>query len=157
MGGYRSGPLCKPIRQATGARTKEEIAAREKTEQKLKGKPLIRVPASLTKNQKKIFRFVLDQLASVQTLGKIDIPVVTQYARCADRLNELERQIDQDPTFLLDKNVTSIQDRYFKQFIRLCGELGLSPQSRAKLAISLIEKEKKSTIGDLFNDDGEDT
>ena len=56
---------------------------------------------------------------------------------------------------LFDKDLALIQDRYFKQFARLCSELGLSPQSRAKLAISITKKEQAKTIGDLLKDDDE--
>jgi phage terminase small subunit len=55
---------------------------------------------------------------------------------------------------MFDKELTMSQDRLVKQSMRYINELGLSPQSRAKLGTIAVSKaEKAPTIMDLLADD----
>jgi phage terminase small subunit len=59
---------------------------------------------------------------------------------------------------LLDKTLMQTRDRYARDFIRLCNEFCMSPQSRAKLSISTVKpgQEKKKTLMELLNEDDEE-
>ncbi len=125
--------------------TKEEIAVRSKTEEKLKGAcDKISPPSNLSTKQKKIFKGVVKELQASGILGNLDIPLLVIYAISVERLEHIERLINEDIENLLDKNLMGAKDKYSKDFFRCCNELGLSPQSRAKLGnINLHAKEQE--------------
>ena len=142
----------KPTSHIKGAYRKDEIEARTKHEGKLKGSQSeIIAPDDLTDGQRVIFNTVVEWLKPAETLGLLDVPLIAQFARCKERIDTIEHKIDKDPELLFDKELSYNQDRLFKQYIRLMNELGLSPQSRAKLAISLTKNEQKTTIADILN------
>lgn len=142
----------KPASMRNGHMTKEEATKRKNGEARLKGKAdEIKPPRDLTRSQKAIFNKVVDWLKPAETLGLLDAPLIAQFARCKERIDTIEHMIDNDPNLLLDKDMLCNQDRLFKQLVRLMNELGLSPQSRAKLAISLTKNEEKTTIADILN------
>jgi P27 family predicted phage terminase small subunit len=114
--------------------TKEEMKVRAQTEEKLKGAAdRISPPSNLSTKQKKIFKNVVRELKASGILGNLDIPLLVIYSIAVDRLEHLEKMINEDIENLLDKNLMGAKDKYSKDFFRCCNELGLSPQSRAKL------------------------
>lgn len=125
--------------------TKEEKAIRELTEEKLKGgADKITPPKYLNNNQKKIFKRIVDLLKESGILGNVDVYILTQTAIAIDRLQEIERLINEDTSRMFDKEVMSAKDKYTKDFFRCCNELSLSPQSRAKLGnINLQAKQQQ--------------
>lgn len=125
--------------------TKEEKAIREATEEKLKGgADKITPPKYLSKAQKKIFNHIVELLKASEILGNIDIYILAQAAISIDRLQEIEKLINEDITKMFDKDVMAAKDKYTKDFFRCCNELSLSPQSRAKLGnINLQAKQQQ--------------
>jgi P27 family predicted phage terminase small subunit len=114
--------------------TKEEIAIREKTEEKLKGAANnISPPKHLNARQKKIFSYIVDELKASGILGNLDTYILGACAISIDRIQEIEKQINRDIGLLRDKAFMSAKDKYTKDFFRCCNELSLSPQSRAKI------------------------
>jgi phage terminase small subunit len=73
-------------------------------------------------------------------------------------MQEIEKEINENKTMLLDKTLMQTRDRYARDFIRLCNEFCMSPQSRAKLSISTVKpgQEKKKTLMELLNEDDEE-
>jgi len=142
----------KPIATRKGHFTKDEIKKRKAAEDKLNtpNRDIV-APNDLTDKQRDIFNTVVEWLRPAETLGLLDVPLIAQFARCKDRIDTIEHRIDNDPELLFDKDLSYNQDRCFKQYVRLMNELGLSPQSRAKLAISLTKNEEKTTIADILN------
>lgn len=158
------GRPAKPINLAKGHRTEAERAKRAKGENNLKGSRRLIAPKYLTDPQKKYFKFIVKELKDSEILSKIDEPILCQTARCLDRLETIEKRIDATMEKLdevgLDENEvkvwqaqTNIQDKLMKQFFRCCSELGMSAQSRAKLAINMPDKEEKQSIMDILADD----
>lgn len=136
----KSAELLTPCSQ-----TKEEIKARKEQENLLKGseKP-IKPPTYLSKEQKKIFRNIVDELKASGILGSLDIYILSQCAIAIDRLQTIEDEINADPSLLRDTKLISSKDKYAKDFYRCCNELSLSPQSRAKMAnINLQQKQEQ--------------
>lgn len=114
--------------------TKEEIAIRTQTEEKLKGAAdEISPPTHLNARQKKIFNYIVKELQASGILGNLDIYILSTCAVAIDRVQQIERIINKDIERLLDRNLLSAKDKYSKEFFRCCNELSLSPQSRAKL------------------------
>ncbi len=128
--------------------TKEEKEIRLETEEKLKGgADKISPPSYLNTQQKKIFKYIVQELKVSGILGNLDIYILGTCAICIDRLQEIEKLINNDIERLLDKDLMSAKDKYTKDFFRCCNELSLSPQSRAKLGnINLQAKEKEEDV-----------
>jgi P27 family predicted phage terminase small subunit len=124
--------------------TKAEIQARLEVEEKLKGgADKISPPKHLNARQKKIFKYIVKELEASQILGNLDIYILAQTAIAIDRLQEIEKMINEDTTRMFDKEVLVAKDKYTKDFFRCCNELSLSPQSRAKLGnINLQAKQQ---------------
>lgn len=148
---------CKPIETQSRHNTKEEIEARKKQEEKLKGlADKIKPPKYLNKDQKKIFKYIVDELKASGILSNLDIYVLATCSIAISRLIEIEKQINEDITNLWDKTLMSSKDKYTKDFFRCCNELSLSPQARAKigsLALQAKEKEEDPLIKALRDDD----
>ena len=148
---------CKPIETQSRHNTKEEIEARKKQEEKLKGlADKIKPPKHLNKDQKKIFKYIVDELKASGILSNLDIYVLSTCSIAISRLTEIEKQINKDITNLWDKTLMSSKDKYTKDFFRCCNELSLSPQARAKigsLALQAKEKEEDPLIKALKDDD----
>lgn len=148
---------CKPIETQSRHNTKKEIEERKKQEEMLKGlADKIKPPSYLNKEQKKIFRYIVDQLKASGILSNLDVYVLSTCSIAISRLVEIEKKINDDISNLWDKDLMSSKDKYTKDFFRCCNELSLSPQARAKigsLALQAKEKEEDALIKALKGDD----
>lgn len=126
--------------------TKEEIAARKEQEQKLKGlADNIKPPNYLSKDQKKIFKYIVKELEVAGILGNLDIYILSTCSIAIDRLQAIESLINKDIKNLYNKDLMASKDKYTKDFFRAMNELSLSPQSRAKLGNLNIQAKKDSS------------
>lgn len=117
------------------SQTKEEIKARVDNEDKLKGgSDRIVPPTYLSTKQKKIFKFIVNELKASGILGNLDIYILDTCCIAIDRLQQIEGAINKDFNMLMDKSLMSAKDKYTKDLFRCTNELSLSPQSRAKLS-----------------------
>lgn len=143
----------------TGKISSEDIENREKIENSVKGKSdKIRAPNYLTKNQKKIFKYIVKELENSKILGNLDIYMLSQASISIDRIQTIENQVNEDEELLKDSKYMATKEKYSKEFFRCCSELCLSPQARAKIAINFKDSpdEKKRTISDILGDDEDD-
>ena len=122
----------------TGLMTKDEINKRLEAETRLKGQAdKLTAPSFLTLPQKQIFRYIVKNLESSGILGNLDIYVLAQTAITIDRIQECEKNINENGLFDWEGKANpavKVKDSYMKEFFRMCNELSLSPQARAKLA-----------------------
>lgn len=126
----------KPAEAGTGKIGNQKKTDRKNAENKLKGNAKNVQPAyKLTKNQRKIFNSIRKILDDAGVLGELDTYVLTATAVAADRLADVDLQVNEHPGLLLDKDVTAARGKYWSDFRQGCNELGLSPQARAKLGI----------------------
>ena len=149
----------KAIATKTGVITKEEEKQRLETEGILRGNADKLVPPPyLTESQVEIFNYVLTELEESKILGNLDVFALSQLSVCVDRMRKIEDQVNHDPALLFDTKLMQTRDRYARDFLRLCNEFCMSPQSRAKLSISTVKpgQEKKKTLMELLNEDEED-
>lgn len=128
--------------------TKSEIEKRKKTENNLKGNAQVKPPYKLTAAQRKIFNKIKNMFEKTELIGELDCYVIAEGAVVIDRLQQLEQMINNDPALLTDKDVMSIRKGYTQDFFRICNELSLSPQSRAKVGSIAANKaeEKNDTL-----------
>lgn len=147
---------CKPASLLTEcSQTKAEIQSRIDNENLLRGDSKnIKPPAHLSKTQKKIFKDIVKKLDASRILSDKDNYLLAEFSISIDRLQEIERQINEVPSMMFDNSVMSSKDKYTKIFFRCCNELGFSPQSRAKIAnINTQAKEENPLIKALMDDD----
>jgi len=115
--------------------TKEEKQNRLDQEEQLKGRADNIVPAQeLNENQLYLFNYIKSELSESGILTNLDIFILTKCAIAIDRLQNIERKINNTPALMFNRDVKSTKETYDKDFYRCCNELSLSPQSRAKLA-----------------------
>lgn len=148
--------MARPTKAAAttvGHFTSGELKKRIDSEAKLKGESdKLKPPSYLTVSQKKIFRYIMNNLKSSGILGNLDVYVLTECSICIDRMQTIEKKINESDIF--DSMLVSIKEKYTKAFFRYCNELSLSPQSRAKLAnINTQSKEENPLIKALMPDD----
>lgn len=124
--------------------TKEEIQKRKEAEEKLKGaSDKISPPSHLSLAQRKIFKYIVDELEASGILGNLDIYILATCSIAIDRLQEIEKAINKDFNLIFDKTLLSAKDKYTKDLFRCTNELSLSPQSRAKIGNINLAKEKE--------------
>lgn len=147
------GRPCKSVYTKIGAATKAETEQRKQIENELKGeaKTIKNAPKWLTKNQKKIRKKIVMEAEKV--LADIDCYVVDQCAIAIDRLQDIEKKINEEPALMFDKAVIASKKQYAAEFFRCCSELSLSPQSRAKLANAGVKESSPNPIMALLGDD----
>lgn len=128
----------KSVATRTGHMSKKDIDARLEYETKLKGDTdKIRPPSFLTFPQRKIFKGLIEYLMPAGLLGNIDVHIVAQAAVTINRVQECERIINETGLVDAEGNINpqvKIKSGYMSEFFRICNELCLSPQARAKLA-----------------------
>lgn len=118
--------------------SKSEKTKRKNLENQLKGnsdniKPVV----YLNQNQQKLFYELIKELKGSGILSNLDVYILSACAISLDRIAFSENILNKNH---FNKEALKIQEQYMKQFLRLCGELGLSPQSRSKIS-SLAETE----------------
>lgn len=154
------GRPAKALATKTGAITKEEERQRAAAEDSLRGKSDKLVPPLyLTDSQVEIFNYVLSELDEAKVLGNLDLFALSQLSICVDRMQQIEKQVNENPSIMIDSKLMQTRDRYARDFLRLCNEFCMSPQSRAKLSISTVKpgQEKKKTLMELLNEDDEES
>ena len=128
----------KSVATRTGHMSKKDIDTRLEYEAKLRGDAdKIRPPSFLTLPQRKIFKGLIDYLMPAGLLGNIDVHIVAQAAVTINRVQECERIINETGLVDDEGNINpqiKIKSGYMSEFFRICNELCLSPQARAKLA-----------------------
>ena len=133
--------------------TKSEKETKLSVESNLKGNSDKLKPSKhLTTSQKKIFRFILSNLESSGILGNLDTYVLDECSICIDRMQYIEKQVNDNPELLADSSLMATKDRYTKAFFRYCNELCLSPQARAKIANLSLQGKEENPLMELLND-----
>ncbi len=139
--------------------TEEERTRRLEAENAMKGEGLPKPPRSLSKEERKIFKKILDILKDSEYIGEIDVYLLTETAITINDLDVLNEQKRIKPELLTDQNFIRAQANAMKNFFRECNELCLSPQSRAKLGVAnakAAEDKGRKTLMDIFNEDDDD-
>lgn len=125
----------------------EKRQLRLEAEEKLKGSADKITPSSrLNANQKRIFNYITNELEASKILGNIDVYLLEQTAIAIDRLQAIEKLINQDFDNIYSKELMTAKTRYTKDFEAGMNNLSLSPASRAKFGI--INANKKETESD---------
>lgn len=135
---------CKVIDSQSRHNTKEEIEERKAAEEAIKvsADKIEKPPSYLNKEQKKIYKFIIEELKMTGILTNLDVYILCTCSIAVNRLQTIETIINKNPNALMNKDLMSTKDKYTKDLYRCCNELSLSPQSRAKLGnLALANKE----------------
>lgn len=117
-----------------GSSSVDETKQRAHEEKKLRGgTDKVKPPSYLNAKQKRIFRYIVNELEASGIIGNLDIYLLSTASIAIDRLQEIETMINQDIELLKDRTLMASKEKYSKEFFRAMNELSLSPQSRAKL------------------------
>lgn len=126
--------------------SKDEIEKRTLVENKIKGSDnKLTAPKHLSKAQKNIYNSIVNELKTSGILGNLDTYILETCAISIDRLQEIERIINEDIQMMFDRQLLSAKDKYSKEFFKCCTELCLSPQSRAKIGTLNVLKQDNDT------------
>lgn len=153
------GRPAKAVATKTAKISKDETEQRLQIEDNLRGKAdKLIPPLYLTDSQVEIFNYVLTELDEAKVLGNLDLFALSQLSICVDRMQQIEKSVNENPEIMIDTKLMQTRDRYARDFLRLCNEFCMSPQSRAKLSISTVKpgQEKKKTLMELLNEDDEE-
>lgn len=147
------GRPCKAMVTKSGAMSKEQAQKRIAAEKAISGgkDKILKASPWLTKDQKKIRKQLCQELEKVLT--NVDCYILEQCAVAIDRLQKIEQAINEKPEKVLEKSLLAAKKEYTSTFFRCCSELSMSPQSRAKIANAMTEKQVENPLLKLLNDD----
>lgn len=133
----------KPIEGCTGARTNAEKERRKENEKKLRGdNDKLKPPSYLTKEAKKIFKWIVKESKEGKLFGNVDVFILEQFSNTYARYRELEMEYNYEKDRDIKKELRKELKRETDQLPRLYNELGLSPSTRAKLGSLNLKKEE---------------
>ncbi|MCM1364693.1 MAG: P27 family phage terminase small subunit [Faecalibacterium sp.] len=147
------GRPCKAMATKSGAMSRVESDARTEIEEAISGgkEQISRATMPLTKDQKRIRKKLVAELKNVLT--NVDCYILDQCCIAIDRIQKLEQLVNEEPQKMCEKGILSAKKQYFSEFVRLCSELSMSPQSRAKIANAMTAPVAKNPILQLLSDD----
>lgn len=132
----------KSIKTAVGAHTNANIEKRTAAEAKLSnGSNNLVAPSWLSTKQKKIFNSTVEGLKHADILSDLDVDILAEWAWSLDMKCTLEKAMNKDIDLRYDSKALQALKSYRDSFYRCCNELSLSPQSRAKLANAMVQKD----------------
>lgn len=130
---------------------------RKKNEEKLKsgGKPV--APKHLTRKQKQIWAFICKYLEQSDVLCAADVYLLELAATSIDRIQQINGLMNESVENMVDVNFRKALVENTTIFFRACNELGLSPQSRAKMAKAMSEAANQHfSLENYLSSDGDD-
>jgi len=148
------GRPSKAANASTGKISKDEERLRKLSEARLKcGDDKLTPPDYLTDSQKEIFEYIQTELKAAEILGNLDIFVLENAAIILDHLHDIEDMINKDFSLIQEASLINTRDKFRKEWFRICNELCLSPQARAKLSIQNVKalKEEEDPLLEILN------
>ena len=130
---------------ATGNRTKEDLAVRSKVKEMFGAEVLHDLKPSnrLNKNQKDIFLFIKSHIENVGVHGDIDQHMLETASISIDRLQSIEKLINEDFDNIRDKDLMSAKTKYTADFMKAVEFFGMAPIARAKFGTLVANNKAK--------------
>src|SRR5262249_44110079 len=137
---------------------------RKEAEKKLKGNDdlVYRPPKHLSKEEKKLYKSIVQELEASGILNNLDITILETTVDAIVRMQECKQLIDQyglvipkDDGTIIRNPASVIYKDYNSIFNKCCMEIGLSPSARSRLAILNVknEKDKQDPLLQVLNGD----
>lgn len=140
----------RPIKNADmteGHRTRKELEAR-KTVEDLFGAELskdLKPSNRLNANQKKLFKYIIEHYRSIGVLGDIDSFMLESLCIAIDRLQSIEKLINEDFDNINNRELMAAKSKYTNDFLKGVDMFGMSPSSRAKFGLMAAKKQEEET------------
>lgn len=140
------GRPAKAAAVSSGKIGKDKKTARMEAETALRGaSDRLEPPDWLNTRQQEVFRYVVEEMKAGGVLGNVDVFVLTQFSVAVERLEYIERSVNENSMQLFDKDLMLAKTKYTDDFKTGLRELSLSPQARAKLGgMALAQKQKEA-------------
>lgn len=140
------------LRKATPVNaTKKHLTKKEKEERLAiesaftkSGDVEITPPEYLDIVQLDAFKFIEQALREAGVLSKLDTVTITQAAVSICMLHHSNRQVINVPDLAYNDKFVATHERLVRTYLKLCDELCLSPQARAKLGVLVANKQKEA-------------
>lgn len=137
----------KSIDQTVGHRTKAEIETRKQAEEKIKGADdlVFKTPNWLSKEAKKIYKFLIEQFKQTGILTNLDKETVAICADTIAKMREAQRLIDEQGLMVDGKAnpMINVYEKYSKIYAKMITELGLSPTARSRMALTQVKAQEQ--------------
>lgn len=133
----------KPVELITKHLTKQEMEERKQAEEKLKGNDdlVYKIPKYLSSEEKKVYKFLVNELHASEILCNLDINIIEQTVSAIIKMKECKKFIDEHGIVIIKENGDMIKNPactaykdYNAIFNKGMQELGLSPSARSRLA-----------------------
>lgn len=136
--------------------TEGERQKRIKVEDELRGNSnhVMDIPDHLDEMAKEYYSFITRELEVSNLLSDLDIPLVEQTADALSKVRQADEIINQEGIMIVEFDragneirkehpLVNTKIKYLKEFRQMSTQLGMSPSSRAELAVLKIEKEEE--------------
>ena len=132
--------------------TKDDIAVRAKVKAMFGAEfsKDLKPSDRLNSNQKKLFNFLKKHIEDVGILGDIDAAIMETVCIAIDRLQSIEKMINEDFELIRDRDLMSAKSKYTTDFIKGVEFFGMAPTARAKFG-TLIANAKEKEKDPLLN------
>ena len=150
------GRPAKSVRIKSGAIANDVATARQELEDKIRGETAKLVPPEyFNDDQKDIFRFIVDELADSEILGKLDVFVLESTAVAVSRLRTINEMVNTKEDLMFNTALMGSRAKFQSDLWRGCNELCLSPQARAKIGSLAYQAEsaRKDPLMEALQDD----
>jgi Phage terminase, small subunit len=105
----------------------------------------LKAPSRLNSNQKKIFNIIKEHIEHAGVYGSIDQQMLETTAIAIDRLQSIEKMINQDFDMIRDRELMAAKSKYTADFIKGVEFFGMAPTARAKFGTLAVAKKKEET------------
>jgi phage terminase small subunit len=109
----------------------------------------IKAPSRLNSNQKKIFNVIKKHIENVGVYGTIDAQMLETTAIAIDRLQTIEKMINQDFDNIYNRELMAAKSKYTADFLKGVEFFGMAPTARAKFG-TLIANNKSEEADPLL-------
>lgn len=145
----------KPVAMQTKHLTKDEIEKRQEQETKIRGNndKVYEPPSNLPRAVKEIYVNIVEELREADILSNLDMALLCTTAYAIYRMQEARAALDEKGCVVMGRSgpikspYVQVEKDYQGIFHTGCLQLGLSPSSRAKLAMMAAEREDEEDDG----------
>jgi phage terminase small subunit len=125
--------------------TKEDAAIRHKVKEMFGAEVFdeIKAPSRLNSNQKKIFNTIKQHIENAGVYGSIDAQMLETTAIAIDRLQVIEKMINQDFDNIYNRELMAAKSKYTADFMKGVEFFGMAPTARAKFGSLLTAKKEE--------------
>lgn len=146
----------KPVALQVANLTNEEKEKRQEQENKLRGRndKVYEPPKYLPRKVKEIYKSIVEELREADILSNLDIELIATTAYAIYRMRDARKYLDKHGSVVVGNTgnmakspYVQVEKDYQGIFHTGCLQLGLSPSSRAKLALMAAETEEDEDDG----------